>query len=426
MLGIGAIVGAGIFATIGTAAAGDAARPGAGPALILSFVLTAVACGFAALCYAEFAAMVPISGSAYTYAYATLGELVAWIIGWDLIIEYAVGNVAVAISWGNYFKTLVAGFGIDIPDWLSTDYRTAAQIPGLFESAPHLFGVPIVFNILAFGIVALITIVLVIGIRESASAQHGDGRAQADRARLLRRRRLAATRRPENWQPFAPNGWAGVQAGAAIVFFAYIGFDAVSTVAEEMRDPEARSADRHHRLAHHLHDHLHRRRRWCSRASFRTTCCVQKLATEQAEPLTMALQYANIGRWSNLFVGIVAFGSVVAHTAVLLVFQLGQPRIFFSMARDGLLPPSFAQGASAVPDAARHDDPHGRRGRRLRDVHEHRRDGRPHQHRHAVRVRPRLRRHPHPAEARSDCARARSGRRGCPSCRSSGRSRACT
>src|ERR1700757_2034327 len=168
-LGIGAIIGAGIFATIGTAAAGDPTRPGAGPGLILSFVLTAVACGFAALCYAEFAAMIPISGSAYTYAYATLGELVAWIIGWDLIIEYAVGNVAVAISWGNYFKTLVGGFGIVIPDWLSTDYRTAARIPGLFAHAPHVFGIPIVVNLLAIGIVALITIVLVVGIRESAT-----------------------------------------------------------------------------------------------------------------------------------------------------------------------------------------------------------------------------------------------------------------
>src|SRR5436189_4538521 len=160
MLGIGAIVGAGIFATIGTAAAGDATRPGAGPGLILSFIVTGIACGFAALCYAEFAAMIPVSGSAYTYAYATLGELVAWIIGWDLIIEYAVGNVAVAISWANYFKTLVSGFGIIIPDWISTDYRTAARIPGLLERAPHIFGVPIVFNILAFGIVTLITIVL--------------------------------------------------------------------------------------------------------------------------------------------------------------------------------------------------------------------------------------------------------------------------
>src|ERR1700722_168950 len=141
-LGVGGIIGAGIFATIGTAAAGDPSRPGAGPALMLSFVLTAIACGFSALCYAEFAAMIPISGSAYTYAYATLGELVAWIIGWDLIIEYAVGNVAVAISWGNYFKTLVGEFGIIIPDWLSTDYRTASHMPGLFAGAPHIFGIP--------------------------------------------------------------------------------------------------------------------------------------------------------------------------------------------------------------------------------------------------------------------------------------------
>src|SRR5947207_11299037 len=139
-LGIGAIIGAGIFATIGTAAAGDPTRPGAGPGLILSFVFTAIACGFAALCYAEFAAMIPISGSAYTYAYATQGELIAWIIGWDLIIEYAVGNVAVAISWGNYFKTLLSGFGIIVPDWLATDYRTAARIPGLFDRAPHILG----------------------------------------------------------------------------------------------------------------------------------------------------------------------------------------------------------------------------------------------------------------------------------------------
>ncbi len=340
-LGIGAIIGAGIFATIGTAAAGDATRPGAGPALILSFILTGIACGFAALCYAEFAAMIPVSGSAYTYAYATLGELIAWIIGWDLIIEYAVGNVAVAISWGNYFKTLVAGFGIVIPDWLSTDYRTAARIPGLFESAPHIFGVPIVFNVLAFAIVALITIVLVIGIRESAMAN--------TTMVLLKLCVLGffvlvgwSYVRAENFHPFMPNGWAGVQTGAAIVFFAYIGFDAVSTVAEETRNP--------------------RRDLPIGIIGSLIICTIiyivvaavftgiipydvlrQKLATEQAEPLTMALQYANIGRWANLFVGIVAFGSVVAHTAVLLVFQLGQPRIFFSMARDGLLPPSFAK-----------------------------------------------------------------------------------
>jgi APA family basic amino acid/polyamine antiporter len=341
MLGIGAIVGAGIFATIGTAAAGDPTRPGAGPALILSFVLTGIACGFAALCYAEFAAMVPISGSAYTYAYATLGELVAWIIGWDLIIEYAVGNVAVAISWGNYFKTLVSGTGIVIPDWLSTDYRTAAHIPGLFASAPHLFGVPIVFNILAFGIVAAITVVLVVGIRESATIN--------TTMVLLKLVVLGffvvvgwSYTSAGNFHPFAPNGWAGVQAGAAIVFFAYIGFDAVSTVAEETRNP-----------ARDLPIGIIGSLVICTLIYIVVAVVFtgiipysvlrQKLATEQAEPLTMALQYANIGKWSNLFVGVVAFGSVVAHTAVLLVFQLGQPRIFFSMARDGLLPPSFAR-----------------------------------------------------------------------------------
>src|SRR5215831_2423295 len=340
-LGIGAIIGAGIFATIGTAAAGDPTRPGAGPGLILSFVFTAIACGFAALCYAEFAALIPISGSAYTYAYATLGELVAWIIGWDLIIEYAVGNVAVAISWGNYFKTLVAGFGINIPDWLSTDYRTAARIPGLFERAPHVFGVPIVFNILAFGIVTFITIILVIGIRESATMN-----TTMVILKLIVLGFFVAVgwsyMKPDNFHPFLPNGWVGVQSGAAIVFFAYIGFDAVSTVAEETPRP---SRDLPIGIIGSL---------VISTIIYILVASVfigimpfgvlkQKLATEQAEPLTMALQYANIERWGNVFVSIVAFGSVVAHTAVLLVFQLGQPRIFFSMARDGLLPQSFAK-----------------------------------------------------------------------------------
>src|SRR5262245_12608877 len=156
MLGIGAIIGAGIFATIGTGAAGDAARPGAGPSLVLSFAITAGVCAFTALCYAEFASMVPIAGSAYTYSYATLGELVAWIIGWDLIIEYAIGNVAVAISWANYFRSLLDSLGIRFPQWLAIDYRTAAKIPGLLDSAPHLFGIPIVFNLLAFFIVTLV------------------------------------------------------------------------------------------------------------------------------------------------------------------------------------------------------------------------------------------------------------------------------
>lgn len=341
MLGIGAIIGAGIFATIGTAAAGDAARLGAGPALMLSFVLTAVACGFAALCYAEFAAMVPISGSAYTYSYATLGEFIAWIIGWDLIIEYAVGNVAVAISWANYFKTFLAGFGLYIPDWLSTDYRTAAKIPGLFETAPSLLGIPIVFNLLAVGIVALVTIVLVIGIRESATANTFMVMIKLVVLGFFVFVGISYVK-PENWQPFAPNGWEGIQAGAAVVFFAYIGFDAISTVAEEVRNP---NRDLPIGIIGSLivctMIYIVVAAVFTGIIPYETLA--QMLATQQAEPLTLALEYANIEKWGNLFVGIVAFGSVVAHTAVLLVFQLGQPRIFFSMARDGLLPSNFAK-----------------------------------------------------------------------------------
>ena len=154
-LGIGAIIGAGIFALVGTAAAGDASRPGAGPALILSFLLTGLACALTGLCYAEFASLVPISGSAYTYAYATLGELVAWIIGWDLILEYAVGNVAVAVSWSGYFCELLRGFGIEFPRWLATDLRTALHTPEILNAAPHVFGMPIVFNLPAVFIVTV-------------------------------------------------------------------------------------------------------------------------------------------------------------------------------------------------------------------------------------------------------------------------------
>lgn len=341
MLGIGAIIGAGIFATIGTAAAGDLVRPGAGPALMLSFVLTAIGCGFAALCYAEFSAMVPISGSAYTYSYGTLGELVAWIIGWDLIIEYAVGNVAVAISWANYFKTLLQGFGITIPDWMSIDYRTASKIPGLLEHAPHILGIPIVFNLPAFSIVAFITVILVIGIRESS---------RFNTIMVLIKLAVLALFiwvgfhfvKPANWTPFAPNGWSGIQAGAAVVFFAYIGFDAVSTVAEEVKNPKR-----------DLPVGIIGSLIVCTIIYILVAAVftgiipykalVKTLATSQAEPLTLAIQYANIEKWGNFLIGVIAFGSVIAHTAVLLVFQLGQPRIFFSMARDGLLPKSFAK-----------------------------------------------------------------------------------
>ncbi len=344
LLGIGAIIGAGIFATVGTAAAGDAARPGAGPSLMLSFVITAVVCAFTALCYAEMAAMVPISGSAYTYSYATLGELVAWIIGWDLMLEYAIGNVAVAISWANYFRSFMHdAFGVNIPDWLATDFRTARKIPGLLDHAPHIFGYPIVFNLLAFAIVAALTILLVWGIKESA----GFNAIMVVVKIVVLLFFIGAlfyfvspSTMSTNWHPFQPAGWGGTLAGAAVVFFAYIGFDAVSTVAEETKDP-----------AKDLPIGIIASLVICTvfyivvAAVFTGAMpygdLVKRLATEQAEPLTMALNHvAPQARWAS---AVVAFGSVVAHTAVLLVFQLGQPRIFFSMARDGLLPPVFAK-----------------------------------------------------------------------------------
>ncbi len=338
-LGVGAIIGAGIFSTIGTAIAGDTMRRGAGPAILVSFVVTAVVCGFTALCYAELASMVPVAGSAYTYAYATLGELVAWIIGWDLMIEYAIGNTAVAIAWGQYMKTLLEGFGVHIPAWLSTDYRTAtATAPEVVAAAPHIGPSPIVFNLLAVVIVALLTIVLVWGVRESARA---NAVMVVVKLVVLAFFVAVGTRfmSPSNFHPFAPNGLSGIGTGASVIFFAYIGFDAVSTCAEECKDAKR---DMPIGIIGSL-----------------VVCTVIYIVVavifvglmpytvianatpdQQAEPLTLAMKFAKIPDW---MVGVVAFGSVVAQTAVLLVYQLGQPRILLSMSRDGFLPALFAR-----------------------------------------------------------------------------------
>ncbi|HSE18429.1 MAG TPA: amino acid permease [Pyrinomonadaceae bacterium] len=340
LIGIGAIIGAGIFATVGTAASGTAERAGAGPSLMLSFVITAIVCGFTALCYAELASMVPISGSAYTYSYATLGELVAWIIGWDLIIEYAIGNVAVAISWAEFFNRLLRNLGIHVPDWLTSNYRTATE--ETLAAAPHILGVPIVFNILAFGIVALITIVLVWGIKESSNFN-----AVMVLIKIivllffigLALYYVSPAKMTENWKPFQPQGWFGTLTGAAVVFFAYIGFDAVSTVAEETKNP-----------AKDLPIGIITSLIVCTILYVLVAGVFTGMvpwetvrswtAAQRGESLTMALEtVAPQALWQNT---VIAFGSVVAHTAVLLVFQLGQPRIFFSMARDGLLPSVFA------------------------------------------------------------------------------------
>lgn len=351
LLGVGAIVGAGIFSTAGTAAAGGEHHLGAGPGLVLSFLLVAGACALAGLCYAELAALVPVSGSAYTYAYATLGELVAWIIGWDLILEYAIGNVAVAISWSDYFQTLLSGLGWEWPVWLGTDYRSAwaaarevaahvaqgggveALAPAVVEKArawaeaPRLWGVPLVLNVPAAGIVGLITWVLVRGIRESSAFNTamvvvkllviglfvGVGAFYVD---------------PANWRPFLPNGWAGVGHAAAIVFFAYIGFDAVSTAAEETRDPQ-RNLPRGI-----LGSLLVCAVLYAVVALVLTGMVRWDRLRNVADPLAMAF----VERGLNWLSGWIALGAVVATASVLLVFQLGQPRILFAMARDGLLP----------------------------------------------------------------------------------------
>jgi APA family basic amino acid/polyamine antiporter len=337
-LGVGAIIGTGIYSTIGSAAAGYESRPGAGPALMVSFVLTAVVCAFTALCYAEFAAMVPVAGSAYTYAYATLGELVAWIIGWDLLLEYAIGNTAVAISWAQYFVALLKGMDIDFPAWLATDYRTALKSPEILASAPHVLGVPIVFNALAALIVALITVVLVWGVKESARF---NAVMVATKLVVLAFFVFVGVGfvKPENWHPFAPNGFSGIGAGAAIIFFAYIGFDAVSTCAEECKNP---GRDMPIGIIGSL---VACTLIYIVVGAVFTGLVPYSIAAkftegERAEALTAAMNYVKMPGW---MVGIVALGSVIANTAVLLVFQLGQPRILFAMARDGFLPPVFTK-----------------------------------------------------------------------------------
>jgi basic amino acid/polyamine antiporter, APA family len=337
MLAIGAVIGAGIFSSIGTAAAGEVlpsgevVRYGAGPALIFSFILLGIVCGLAALCYAELAAMIPQAGSAYAYSYATLGELIAWIIGWDLILEYAVGNIAVAIAWSGYFMSLLSGFGLSLPPWLTHGYRTAllssdAAVHGLLQTAPRIAGVPILVNIPAALIVMAITWLLYIGVRESARANNVMvvvkllvlgffvvlGGMHID---------------PANYKPFAPNGWAGIHQGAAIVFFAYIGFDAISTAAEETKNPQR-----------NMPIGILAGLAICTLiyviVGIVATGLVPYQQLKAADPLAKALEVAGMPTAS----WIVSFGAVVSLTAVLLVFQYGQPRIFLAMARDGLLP----------------------------------------------------------------------------------------
>jgi APA family basic amino acid/polyamine antiporter len=326
MLGVGAIIGTGIFVLTGTAAANQA-----GPAIMLSYLAAGLACAFAALCYAEFASMIPIAGSAYTYAYATLGELVAWMIGWDLILEYAVGSMTVAIGWSGYMQKLLTGVGIHLPLWM-----TAA--PG---SAPGtLINLPAVLIVLA------IMVLLVIGVRESARF-NAVMVAIKGAAILFFIAAGAVYVRPENWSPFTPYGWPGIMAAAAVVFFAYIGFDAVSTTAEEAKNPQ--------------------RDLPIGIIASLIVCTVLYLAVaavlsgivpvteyrsiEESLPGVPAAAPEEVTRFLNAPVAfalsligqdwaayLVSAGAVAGITSVLLVMLMSQPRIFFAMSRDHLLP----------------------------------------------------------------------------------------
>src|SRR5688572_7189105 len=235
-MGIAAVIGAGIFSSIGSAASSG------GPGVVFLYIFTALACGFAALCYAEFASTVPVSGSAYTYSYVAFGEIIAWIIGWDLLMEYAIGNIAVAISWSDYFTRLMLSAGIHIPDWLTMDYISAkagasTEAIAAWVNAPQLFGLRMIMDLPALLIVALITYVVFVGIKESRAASN-----------LMVILKLAVIFliivlgafyiNPDNWSPFTPTGFAGIMKGVSAVFFAYIGFDAISTTAEECKDPQ--------------------------------------------------------------------------------------------------------------------------------------------------------------------------------------------
>jgi amino acid transporter len=343
--GIAAIVGAGIFSTIGNAAANG------GPAISLLFIFTAVACGFSALCYAEFASKIPVAGSAYTYAYYSLGELIAWIIGWDLLLEYAIGNIACAISWSDYFTEFIKGFGWHFPEYLSMDYFSAmrahkmvldtADVTSLPDhiisanqawiSAPSIGNIRLIADIPALFIVALITYIVFIGIKESRTANN-----IMVSLKLLVIFGVIVTGsfyvNPDNWSPFAPEGVAGVLKGVSAVFFAFIGFDAISTTAEECKNPS----------------------RDLPRAIFYALAICTVLYVVISMVLTGMVHYSDLAVGDPLaFVfkkigldwvgGVIAFTALIAMAGVILVFQLGQPRIWMSMSRDGLLPKAFSK-----------------------------------------------------------------------------------
>ncbi len=345
-MGIAAVVGAGIFSTIGNAAFNG------GPGISLLFVLTAVTCGFSALCYAEFASRVPIAGSAYTYAYVSFGEIIAWIIGWALILEYAIGNIVVAISWSGYFNNLLEALGIYLPVWLTADPATAtrayteaqeaiaANQPlneslqfaiNAWNSAPVIGGKHIFINLPAFIIVVLVTMLTYIGIKES---KKGTNAMVVFKIAVIIFVIILGFFFVDtnNWSPFMPNGIEGVLKGVSAVFYAYIGFDAISTTAEECKNPQR---DLPRGMIYSL--------LICTVLYILIALVLTGMVSYETlnVPDPLAEVFNNIGQsWIGY---IISISAVVATTSVMLVFQLGQPRIWMSMSRDGLLPKIFSK-----------------------------------------------------------------------------------
>ncbi|MCC8409760.1 amino acid permease [Mucilaginibacter sp. UR6-1] len=348
LMGIAAVIGAGIFSTIG-----EASFHG-GPGVSILFIITAVTCGFSALCYAEFASRIPVAGSAYTYAYASFGELIAWIIGWDLLMEYAIGNIAVAISWSTYFVNLLEGFNIHVPSYLTMDYYTAlkahedietltaggklAEITdkmrhaaAAFADAPGAGNFKLIANIPALLIVVAITYLVYIGIRETKKVTN---------AMVMLKIAVVITVillgffyvTPANWNPFMPNGFSGVMKGVSGVFFAYIGFDAISTTAEECENPQ-RDLPRGMIYSLIICTVLY------VLIALVLTGMVSYKDLQVGDPL--AFVFAKVGLTKISYV--ISVSAVIATASVLLIFQLGQPRIWMSMSRDGLLPKAFSR-----------------------------------------------------------------------------------
>src|SRR5688572_32824345 len=329
-MGIAAVIGAGIFSSIGKASYDG------GPGVVFLYIFTAIACGFAALCYAQFASTVPVSGSAYTYSYVAFGEIFAWIIGWDLLLEYAIGNIYVAGSWSDYFTNLMDKIGWHIPDWLTMDYLSAktgafAGSAAAWADAPQIAGIRVIMDLPAFLIVVLITYIVFIGIRESRSISN-----------IMVIVKLAVIFlvivlgafyvNPDNWSPFTPTGMGGILKGVSAVFFAYIGFDAISTTAEECKNPQ-RDLPRGMMYALAICTVVY------ILVALILTGMVNYSSLAVGDPLAMVFD----ARGLKFVSGVIAISALVATASVLLVFQMGQPRIWMSMSRDGLLPKAFSR-----------------------------------------------------------------------------------